>query len=340
LAFAAAAFVLFFAVLFTTGEIAVRLYRGALFSAFSARRTTYRVLASLDPAVYDPELGYAPRPGARGENNRWGVRVTIDAAGLRVGHHAAAGKEPCILAVGDSYTFGDGVNDDETWPYYLEELLRRPVINGGVFGYGLDQIVLRAEKLLAARRVEVMIVSIIPDDVRRCEFSYRFAAKPYFDIVGGRLGLRNVPVPPPAPRRDGLLLSVLGFSHLADAVFTRVAPEFWLDQTAGTVSANRSGRDIAYLLIDRIQQATANHGARLVLVVQGHPPFDDREWVEPIISQAELRGIMVLDLYSMLRDLLTANPFEAPSYFNIHMTPLGNRWVAEQIASRIRTMTH
>ena len=32
------------------------------------------------------------------------------------------------------------------WPARLKRLLERPVLNGGVFGYGLDQIVLRAEK--------------------------------------------------------------------------------------------------------------------------------------------------------------------------------------------------
>jgi len=221
----------------------------------------------------------------------------------------------------------------------VEVMLGRPVVNAGVFGYGLDQIVLRAEKLFEGRRVEMLILSIIPDDVRRCEFSYRFAAKPYFDIVNGKLDLRNVPVPPPAPRSEGLLLSVLGFSHLADAVFTKLAPAFWLDQTPGTVSANRSGRDIAGLLIDRVQNVAASHGARLLFVVQGHPPFDDRDWVEPVIARAELRGIAVLDLFSALRKLLVENPFEVPSFFDIHMTPRGNRWVAEQIAAQIKAMT-
>ena len=51
-----------------------------------------------------------------------------------------------ILAVGDSFTFGDEVKDDETWPAHLQQLLGRRVLNAGVSGYGFDQIVLRAEK--------------------------------------------------------------------------------------------------------------------------------------------------------------------------------------------------
>lgn len=54
-----------------------------------------------------------------------------------------------ILAVGDSYTFGDEVSDWETWPAQLQKLSGRRVINGGVFGYGIDQAFLRARRLLS-----------------------------------------------------------------------------------------------------------------------------------------------------------------------------------------------
>ena len=43
------------------------------------------------------------------------------------------------MAVGDSFTFGDEVNDGQTWPAQLQQLTGRRVINGGVSGYGFDQ---------------------------------------------------------------------------------------------------------------------------------------------------------------------------------------------------------
>ena len=55
---------------------------------------------------------------------------------------------PLTLAAGDSFTFGDEVNDDESWPAALEQLTGRRVINAGVPGFGLDQAVLRAEQLM------------------------------------------------------------------------------------------------------------------------------------------------------------------------------------------------
>jgi hypothetical protein len=89
------------------------------------------------------------------------------------------------LAVGDSYTFGDHVSDHETWPAHLERLLQRPVLNGGVFGYGVDQIILRTEELLPRLRPQVVVVSIIPADVTRTEYSKNFSWKPYYDIRDG-----------------------------------------------------------------------------------------------------------------------------------------------------------
>lgn len=55
-----------------------------------------------------------------------------------------------ILFVGDSFTFGQEVGDEEAYPYYIQQLLdegKLPVrvFNGGVPGYGTDQQVLFLE---------------------------------------------------------------------------------------------------------------------------------------------------------------------------------------------------
>src|SRR5438128_2007424 len=89
--------------------------------------------------VHDSLLGHMPRPGASGIVS--GAPVTIDADGLRYsGKNLPAGDGP-ILAVGDSYTWGEDVGDLEAWPAQLQRLSGRRVLNGGVTGYGFDQIV-------------------------------------------------------------------------------------------------------------------------------------------------------------------------------------------------------
>jgi lysophospholipase L1-like esterase len=74
---------------------------------------------------------------------------------------APTSDDGAILAVGDSFVFGDQVSDDETWPSILENRLNRRVVNGGVSGYGTAQAVLRAEHLVKAEPYRLVILSIL-----------------------------------------------------------------------------------------------------------------------------------------------------------------------------------
>src|SRR5207249_1903579 len=87
--------------------------------------------------------------------------------------------------------------DEDSWPAVLERLTGRRLINAGVPAFGLDQTVLRSEQLVQIYSPDLIIVSFIPDDVRRSEMSYFSGhAKPYFDLDGGKLRLYPAPVPP------------------------------------------------------------------------------------------------------------------------------------------------
>jgi hypothetical protein len=108
-------------------------------------------------------LGYSPADGTfKIREPGWnGATITIR-QGVRVNPNfepASAGG--AILAVGDSFVFGDQVSDDETWPALLERRLNRRVVNGGVSGYGPVQGVLRAEQLLKVRAFSLVILSIL-----------------------------------------------------------------------------------------------------------------------------------------------------------------------------------
>lgn len=83
-----------------------------------------------------------------------------------------------------------------SWPAQLQRLAGRLVLNGGVTGYGFDQIVLRAEQLVAAHNPSVVIVSFIADDILRTEMSRMWwRDKPWFAIEDDQLVLKGVPVP-------------------------------------------------------------------------------------------------------------------------------------------------
>ncbi|MGE0463318.1 MAG: SGNH/GDSL hydrolase family protein [Vicinamibacterales bacterium] len=100
-----------------------------------------------------PEVRYLPHPERRftlmpGQAAySYGAPVTVDDRGFRRNDAGdqARGEGPVVLALGDSFTFGLGVRDTETWPARLETRLREragqavSVINSGTISYGVSQ---------------------------------------------------------------------------------------------------------------------------------------------------------------------------------------------------------
>jgi hypothetical protein len=113
-----------------------------------------------------------------------------------------------IALIGDSFTFGLEVRFDDTWGHKLEQALGQEfqVLNFGVDGYGVDQAYLRYSRDVTSWQPEVVILSIIDDDLRRTMCVYAFLCfqgselpfpKPRFGLNAGSLILlsRSLPTP-------------------------------------------------------------------------------------------------------------------------------------------------
>lgn len=105
-----------------------------------------------------------------------------------------------IAALGDSFVFGFGVQDQEAFPALIESRdPNREVLNIGIPGYAIDQIYLSYREIAKAYHPDIVLVGIYPQDFRRCLF---FSAntevmKPYFSLeTNGKLLLHHVPGPP------------------------------------------------------------------------------------------------------------------------------------------------
>lgn len=73
-----------------------------------------------------------------------------------------------ISTYGDSFTYCEDVNEDETWQYYLSESSHTKVVNFGVRGYGPDQALLKMKKHLESGiRTDVIILSILSENISR-----------------------------------------------------------------------------------------------------------------------------------------------------------------------------
>lgn len=110
-----------------------------------------------------PDLGYAPVPGRRvsarkyfGEDLLYDVSYTIGDNGLRVTPQPLAGRaKECVVFFGDSITFGEGVNDQETMPAYVAAAAggQPTVHNFGFSGYGPHQMLAAIEGDLLDRTI-------------------------------------------------------------------------------------------------------------------------------------------------------------------------------------------
>ena len=148
---------------------------------------------------YHPVYGWTNLPGYRSDA-RVPFKVTINSQGLRgqqeYSQHPAAGVRR-IAVLGDSTTFGEDVDDDQTLPYYLERFIHgSEVLNFGAHGYGLDQMVLVMEREVFAYNPDhILIVLSIPPDLERTVLTGFTHPKPAFSIENGKLVAINIPVP-------------------------------------------------------------------------------------------------------------------------------------------------
>jgi len=115
----------------------------------------------------DDVFGYAPTSGVRiasslrfGDDVTYDVVYTIGDDGLRVtpdpgrkAGAAAADDRDCLLFFGGSFTFGEGVDDDETLPAQVARVTdgRWRVRNYGFHGYGPHQMLVAFESGFVAR---------------------------------------------------------------------------------------------------------------------------------------------------------------------------------------------
>lgn len=96
---------------------------------------------------YDPELFYTLRPGRfRFRNREFDVGFSVNSLGVRDSEEAL--RAPEVVAAGDSFTMGWGVEDDETFARRVQQRTGLRVLNAGVSSYGT------ARELLLLKRVD------------------------------------------------------------------------------------------------------------------------------------------------------------------------------------------
>ncbi|MBK8012314.1 MAG: hypothetical protein IPK13_13275 [Deltaproteobacteria bacterium] len=168
----------------------------------NAIREAYARTANSTYLVRDQTMGWTIKPNGRaGEYSANAQGIRTDPTRTFAAARPTEGRR--ILAVGDSFTHGDGVPLDATWEAQLEAMHGDlEVLNLGGPGYGTDQAFLRWRKEGRAFEAHVVVLGIWPENIARNLNILRFLmtpdaglemSKPRFILDDGELVLINSP---------------------------------------------------------------------------------------------------------------------------------------------------
>jgi hypothetical protein len=142
----------------------------------------------------NPELGYQPVPGAHTsrllstekDETIYDVIYTVGTDGFRI-TPGYDNYRHTINLFGDSFAYGEGLNDNQTLAFYLQEQLKTGVKNYGIHGYGMHQAlaILQRDKPPAG---EINIFLTVPWHALRSSCKPDFAeGTPRYVVDDGKL---------------------------------------------------------------------------------------------------------------------------------------------------------
>jgi hypothetical protein len=221
---------------------------------------------------YDPDFGWIAKPGValpdfwtKGvgvHTNRQRFRATDD-----VPEAVPPGKTR-VICTGDSFTFGDGVNNAQTWCQQLASRdARVDPVNLGQGGYGADQAYLRFLRDSKTLRHQVHLFAFIDDNFRRMQSDTSLGfGKPVLAVANGSLVAMNVPVPRMATSHSWLNAVPRALLQTRSGVFAqRVLRKFAPARPAGA-DKDAETKAVLRAMFAELKRVNQQQGSTLVLV--------------------------------------------------------------------------
>jgi len=240
------------------------------------------------------------------------------------------------LVVGDSFTFGDNVSDNETWPACLERKLGRGVDNGGVFGYGTAQALRRASLKLAEKSYTTLVLSTLvgsyDGDFERDRLSFRTGfPKPAVIHTKNGIGWSAVPDPNTLGSKfNPLHHEALYFVYERSEILAEMLNWFNIvgDQLT-TVHPNAADEnEIVDWTLRKFSKLEIKNKMLLLQYARDLGTTEVAEKRKLILGIANELSLKVIDTSDVLRN---AKENELWYYGTGHHTPLGNELVCSYL---------
>jgi len=320
---------------------------------------------------YESTLGWTLTPNWSGnhENHDFLAHYKVNYLGFRadspppVAHHGTF-----VAVLGDSFTFGFGVDDDRTFVHHLNQEFgfRAAFVNCGTPGYSTDQEALLLEKTVLGFRPDVVLVCVyLGNDLIDCPRPFPIQAnlgKPYFSIEDGELHLNNVPVPqvpkgPTDPLRE-LHVAVLGEQTEQPGILDKLVSRSVLftlfrdryvpapDYSQAFSSRFADELDLFYQIVLRMRRDCEVQGSSLCLALLAGRSFVETPgslsaqyqdfFREAILGWAGGAQIPVIDVAGQMRGDLGDNKKNWFFPNDGHFSPEGHERVAGLLAAELQ----
>lgn len=305
---------------------------------YHARATSYygnRVVEKRWPYEPDADLGYISKRQAGAYPSRvsmggevlYDVVYTLDADGWRVTPQHPGAKRAAIF-LGDSWTAGEGVNDADTFPCKLAQLLGAEwqVYNRAVPGYGPHSVLAQLESgrldalLQRYDQVEVFFLTIPSHEWRMAGYASWDEQGPRYVLENGRLERRgNFDTD---YKRNwlwgqwGMLVSAFRESYLCQLLFID-----WRFQHGAMV-------DVQCAAVRAMQQYVEGHSRNGRFTLLGFAGMAE------VLRRCADAGVNVLDATPALTLGLRDPRYSIPH--DMHPSPLAYTHLAEFLACHLR----
>lgn len=295
-------------------------------------------------AEYDELLGWVNLPNVDLPDMYGpGVAVRTNGQRFRNDHDftlAVPAGRTRVICSGDSFTFGYGVGNEDTWCERLVALdPRLETVNMGLGGYGVDQAYLWYMRDGTPLDHDLHLFVFLTDDFRRMR-SDRFMGygKPFLDVRDDSLVVTNLPVPETswlARRRalHGETVARLNIVRLVRRLLRLDDASRAAERDERARLADERLHGVVARIFDELRRTNEAKDSRLVLIFlpgawDYKPDPRTEEWREFVRRESARHGIAFLDLVEELRQV---PPTEVDALYapNAHFSVRGNAWASE-----------